>query len=270
MFFSSHLWAANKTSFKIDDSKQRCQTPYENSKKLYMNTFSWGMTPDFMAAKFDEVYQSDERLNYHAFYDSSKNQFYLYKDNSSGIKKVRITENFIKSVTRQIEVALENGFAEHIFFPDMGHSHLYFPKKHWDDNIATLDIPTSENHKLYEVMFADPQMKALYHLSEQLQMTDENSQILPDSYLEFRFWNRNFVGANDTSGKFLIAKDPTHKHNTVGSLDGHHSYSAGFAVSASHKGCFPYTDKDGSTKYFDISLKDPEYNPDQFSSEPGL
>src|SRR5690606_8659860 len=115
-------------------------------------------------------------------------------------------ESFIKSVTLQIETALEKGFAKQIFFSDMGHSHLYFPEEHWQKNYTHYPTLTTAQSQveLYEQMLSDTEMRPLYHLCEQLQMKDENKVLLDDPEIQFRYWNRNFVGQNDESKDFEI------------------------------------------------------------------
>ena len=103
-------------------------------------------------------------------------------------------------------------------------------------------------------------MKALYHLTEQLQMLDENKQVIPTPPLPFKYWNRNFLGYNDGTANYDVPVAHENKnYNTVGSLDGHLLYSAGFAVSANKDGCFAYKDRSGKTLYFDIGLHAPKY-----------
>ena len=61
----------------------------------------------------------------------------------------------------------------------------------------------------------------------------------------------------------VVAAD-TRRDNTVCALEGYVNWSAGFAVSASRRGCFPYRDVEGRTRYFDISLYDPSCHPSTY------
>lgn len=259
------------THFNLDEAKKRCQSNPDDSEKVYFNDFQWGYTLLEMEDKFHEIYDSGKRLSYHVQYRPETDKFYLQFESSLKPKRfLEIDANFIASVTRQIEVALEKGFADFVFFPDMGHSHLYFSKDHWDEHYAEFDKNHANQHKLYEKMFADPEMKPLYHLTEQLQMVDEDKVPLDDPILQYKYWNRNFLGKNDQSTHYEIHVAHGASYNTVKNIENHEDWSAGFAVSASNKGCFPYRDKDGKTRYFDISLKDPEYDTSQNSGEPAL
>lgn len=254
----------------MEVAKERCQSHYSESKEVYMNDFKWGVTLLEMSDKFEEIYSSGKRLYMHTNYDKDKKEFVTYLNRKDGLP-VTLTENFIKSVTNHIEVAIANGFADYVFFPDMGHTHLYFPQSHWDSEYGNFDKSSKNQPNLYKKMLSDPKMKALYHLAEQLKMQDENKKVLKDKTLFFKYWHRNFVGMNDGTKNYQIeVAEEGALYNTVKNMDEHDSWSAGIAVSASEKGCFPYIDKDGNTRYFDIGLVDPRYDPNQNSGEWGL
>ncbi len=267
LIFSIAAQGKDQTAFNIEVAKQRCQVSFHQTPEVYANDFKWGYTLLEMSDRFEEIYDSGKRLNMHAEYNPGEDQFYIFYDDKDHLP-VAITEDFIKSVTNQIEVALANRFADYVFFPDMGHSHLHFPESHWQKEYTGENAPPKPRNNLYQKMLADPKMKALYHLAEQLQLQDEDKNLLADDLLVFKYWHRNFVGYNDTSRDFQIEVAPADKnYNTVGSIDEHHGYSAGFAVSASKDGCFPYIDKDGVTRYFDIGLQDPRYDPSKTQNE---
>ncbi len=242
------------------ESIERCQTHPDNSQELLSSEFKWGYTLLEMQDQFEETYESGKRLWLHAQYDNELDSFMIY-DNSdrSNIKPVAINRNFIRSITRQIETALKKGYASYVFFPDMGHAHLYFKEDHWLKNYQALSTSgVQQKHLLFEKMFADPELKALYHLSEQLEFKDEHGHLHNDEVLNFKYWTRNFLGQNNQSDLYdlPISKDLT-KFNTVVGLPGYSLYSSGFAISSSAKGCFPYKDQNGVIRYFDISLHDP-------------
>ncbi len=269
LLFSFSAHATTKTAFNIEEAKIRCQTHFSQSPEIFAQDFSWGYTLLEMADKFEEIYDSGKRLFMHSQYDPQTDQFSIFFDGKKQLP-VPITESFIKNVTLQIEVAIDKGYADYVFFPDMGHSHLYFPEDHWQAQYTGENEPPKPRSNLYKKMFADPKLRPLYHLTEQLKMQNEDKTLIEDEILIFKYWHRNFVGTNDGSGNYQIEVAPPEKlYNTVSSIEGHHSYSAGFAVSASKDGCFPYTDKDGVTRYFDIGLNDPRYDPSQTGGEFG-
>ena len=238
-------------------AKTRCLSHFSQSEELHSDEFRWDYTLPEMADKFESIYESGKRLFMHTNYEPKQKTFLLYVDPEKP-RPVPITENFIKSVTLHIETALQKGFADFVFFPDMGHSHLHFPEEHWDSFYRPMDLSYKNRHNIYEKFLADPKMKALYHLGEQLQFHDQNEHLLKDSVISFKYWHRNFVGQNDGTRTHSVAVIQNREwYNTVTSLPDYHRHSQGYAISASHKGCFPYIDKDGKTRFFDIGFFDP-------------
>ena len=258
LFFFSLVHATNGSAFSIKESKNRCAYNEFDRKKVYKKDFKLFYNQNDMDYAFNELYFSEKRLDYHAYYDMKYDSFYLQYTYDKFTIPVKITENFIKSVTFHIETALKHGYANFVFFPDMGHAHLYFRQDHWNDQYATVDFSYKNMAKMYEKMLADTSMQPLYHLSEGLKMLNNNNEVLDDPSLSFKYWNRNFLGKNNGTSEYAIHIVPdVTRYNTVCSLKGYTNWSAGFAVSASQLGCFPYRDREGRIRYFDISLYDP-------------
>jgi hypothetical protein len=225
-----------------------------------MNEFKWGFSLLEMENKFNEIYESGKRIQMHVNYDEDLDSFVLYYGSYENPSKLKITENFINSIRTQIETSIKNGFSDFVFFPDMGHSHLYFKNDYWQKNYIN-KFETKNIYKQYEAMFKDPELYVLYHLTEQLQMLDEDKKPIND-LLEFKYLNRNFMARNDESDFFEIKHfDEPGKYNTVGEVEGFTRWGQGFSVSASKNGCFPYIDKNGETRYFDIGIADPRQDP---------
>ncbi|MAV89801.1 MAG: hypothetical protein CL676_00155 [Bdellovibrionaceae bacterium] len=245
---------AGSTAFDFELSKERCSKPTAEEPAVYSSDFHWSFTPKEMALKFTEIYESGKRLPERVYYDAQEKAFVFPNKTYKGeLKIIRVTPEFLKSVTRHVETALEKGYAEQVFFPDMGHSHLYIPQGIWDAEFS--DVPMDQKDKLYEKMFAEPTLLTLYHTAEQLGTTDENKQILPDEHLKFRHLNRNPVGDNLGNGIVrmpTLLEDPA---NTVRELPGFKRWSGGYNISASKDGCFAYSHK-GKVMYFDLSLED--------------
>ena len=139
-----------------------------------------------------------------------------------------------------VETALREGYAHFVFFPDMGHAHLYFPADHWRKAYASAESILQSLEALYEKMLADP-------------------------VLRHKYWNRNLLCRNNGTDEHevMVVADRS-RYNTVCALEGYVNWSAGFAVSASRRGCFPYRDVEGRTRYFDISLYDPSCHPSTY------
>lgn len=228
----------------------RCAPPAADEPVIYSNFFSWGYTPEAMAARFDEIYTGAERLADRARYDAARDQFIL-PDTPAWGGEVVLPRAFVESVRAHVERALAFGYVDHVFFPDMGHSHFFIPQTSWDDRYA--GRPVTGLSAMRAELLADPGLRVLYHTAEQLQMLDEEDHVLPDRHIQWRFYTRNLVG--DAEGRLDLITDLEQKANTARDLPGHHYYGGGFNISANADGCFPYV-HDGEVRYFDLSLED--------------
>ena len=158
----------------VDQTRERCTTHHSLSQRLYREPFAWCASLEAMRGQFEETCNSDKRIPYHADYNRAMKSFCLYLQGVDGVKPVRITEKFIHSVTTHIETALREGYAHFVFFPDMGHAHLYFPADHWRKAYASAESILQSLDALYEKMLADP-------------------------VLRHKYWNRNFLCRNTTT-----------------------------------------------------------------------
>jgi hypothetical protein len=230
-----------------------CSAPAKDEPVVYANDFHWGQSRDDQKKKFDWLYSSGKRLQGRMYYNEASKGYEL--NQPYGI--VKVDPQFIASVTRHLEISLQRQYAENIFFPDMGHSHFYVPEKEWP---ALKDEP--ERNKLYERMFALRSLKILYHTAEQLQVkSGEHSEgpFPQDPVLLWRYFSRNVFGDNAGGENVAILFNGPDGYNSVSNVPGYFLYSAGFNVSASKDGCFPFQ-QDGKTLYFDLSLEDLPYD----------
>ena len=120
----------------------------------------------------------------------------------------------------------------------MGHSHFLIPDQIWKSKYDK--YPVNQFSKLYTDLFSDPELKILYHTAEQLQLTDENKNVLNDSYIQWRHHTRNIVGTNDGDKKLNLLQNPESPSNTVNRLEGHFYYGGGYNISSNINGCFQY------------------------------
>lgn len=262
----------------LTEAKNRCQMATPGEALVFSEDFqnpalhkgsTWWFTLTEMQAKFDEIYASGKRLDMRAHYDSSKKGFFLlFKNINDEIRQVPITENFINSVTKHVENALKKGYADHIFLPDMGHSHFYFPEEHWQKNYPNESIVTVDLDQHYAKMMADTELHVLYHMAEKLLGNSLTNDPAEKAKLDFRFWNRNVFGGNKGGDELQIFVDKSSSGNAVSSIEGYHDWSAGFNISASKDGCFPFQWK-GKTYYFDLSLYDLRPEHPEFASHSG-
>ncbi len=233
----------------------RCAPPAEDEEPVYLSDFEWGYSLERMATRFDEIYASGKRLDGRSFYDEASDAFVFPQIESWGGQAV-MPRRVVENVRMHIEKALARGYADFIFFPDMGHSHYFIPMDTYQSVYAPYSV--SEHTTMLERLLDDPELKVLYHTAEQLQQLDEDKNLLPDRHLQWRFFTRNVVGDNDWNGRIDLLHEPESAANTSHDLEGHYYYGAGFYISAVAEGCFPYV-HEGKVYYFDISFTDMPY-----------
>lgn len=213
--------------------------------------FPWGQTLTEAKERGKDLYHSNKRLDKRA-YLNEKNELVIPVNAGSVYKDVKISETFVKSVRLHIEEGLKRKYVDIINFSDMGHSHFFVPEKFYNTELS--DLPIEDNHLLYEKMLAHKDLKILYHTAEQIKMKGPEGELLPDRHLQWRFFTRNFLGDNQAQGKIEFLHQEDHRYNTAHDYDpGYKYWGAGFYLSASEKGCFPFEYK-GKTYYFDINL----------------
>lgn len=229
---------------------ERCGKPAVGEKVVYSDDFKRSYSLEEMAAAFKETYESGARLKGRAYYDEAAKSYVI--PHHSG--PVKIDQAFIQSVRRHIEISLERRYADFIFFPDMGHSHLHIPAEDYEGLKSV-----APQNKMYEKMFAYRRLQMLYHTAEKLVVRPgeySNGDFPQDPVLLWRYFSRNPVGDNNggENVKIFFNLAEPNKYNTVKDIPGHREYSAGFDISASKDGCFPYQ-HNGQKYYFDLSLE---------------
>ncbi|MGH1439160.1 MAG: hypothetical protein ACRBBR_03520 [Cellvibrionaceae bacterium] len=249
-----------------DTVKNRCIKPNNDEKIVTQRDFGWGLSHIDNLTKESEIYNSGKRLFQRSYYDEVSNSFILPHSVIGETSNVKLTKQFIASVRNHIENGLRKKYSEAIVFSDMGHSHLYFPKGHWEKNYLHL-IREKKLALLYERMLADPELRVLYHTAEQITLKVDGA-VLPDPKSQFRYLNRNILGYNNNKELKVLFANKNKRYNTVVEIDGLHRWSAGFNISASKDGCFPYQ-TNGETRYFDISLTSLPYRDKRIQSRFG-
>jgi len=248
-------------------TEHRCLAPSTQEKILSMQDFSWNLSAKENLDRQAKIYQSGKRLPYRAYFDQNKGNFVIPFNMSGDSSKVKISDEFISSVQNHIEDGLKNKYSEAITFSDMGHSHLYLPKKHWDEEYIAF-VRDNTVPAIYEKMLADPKLQVLYHTAEQLQLKVDG-KLVDDKWLKWRYHSRNVIGGMGAQHRLrvlLLARDDQH-YNTVRKIDGFHRWSAGFNISVSNQGCFSFT-VNGEKRYFDISLMNMPYSADDYEISP--
>lgn len=225
-----------------------CGAPTASESAVHLEDFAWDQTLPEMKERFEHIYQSGKRLEGRAYWDSAQNSIVM--PNYDGM--VRLPIAFIDRITKHIENILRHRYADFVFYSDLGHNHFLISEERWKE-LAKLS-----RHNLFETLIASPDLKVLYHLSEQLKILEgpsENPLFPSDQVLLFRYFNRNAIGDNVTGETLDVQFAWDEKYNTYRGSPVEH-YSAGFNLSASKEGCFPYQ-HNGQTYYFDIAINDP-------------
>lgn len=188
-------------------------------------------------AQYKELYSSGRRITNRVYWDASAQSYVLQQKN----KTLKISARFIESLSRQVEAALQRGYADFLFYTDMGHAHLYMPDSG--------DIRPSH----LESHLGREELTFLYHTAE-LFMLKHNFKgaLTSDPWLQWRYYSRNFVAKNDTSDALTVLFSNDELYNTVRDLEDHSSVSTVY-MSASRNGCFPFR-QNGETFYFDFTF----------------
>lgn len=227
---------------------ERCRPESTADLKLYSSDLAWGQPFAGMIERYARIYQSGKRLPKRAYWDSARGGFYL-PYHSGGGEPVAIGAEFVGALRTHLEKGLRRKFADAVFFSDLGHSHMLIPLSKIEEYRR---IPADRLHEFYGRAFADTEVRFLYHTAEQLDTSGE------DPHLTWRQFTRNLVGENRFGGEVHVEAGYHEKGHTLRDVDGYAWWSAGFNISASRDGCFPFTLPDGRTQYFDISLYDLE------------
>lgn len=236
----------------LEIRKETCQVPEASEPVVYNSDFSWGMGRDQIIEKEKEIYESGKRLKARAHLNQ-EGQLVVSVGAFSGDSYAQIPDLFIQSIKAHLENALKRKYVDAIIFPDMGHSHYFIPQDFFDREIAPL--PTGQRARGYELMMNHAGLKILYHTAEQLTVHDEEKKLLDDRVLQWRFYTRNLVGDNQQLGKMELLHNEGHSHNTAHEYEeGYRYWGAGFYVSVSKDGCFPFL-RDGEIQYFDINFQ---------------
>jgi hypothetical protein len=263
LIFLSLLMAFKSPAAFLDQA--HCQPETVDEPFLVVQDFKWGYTLVQMLEKFVEIYQSEKRLKMRAYWsDEKKALVFPYRSSNGG--DIVVPLSFAEKIAGHIESGYKHKIVDAVFFPDMGHSHLFIPLDRW--HMIYEPTPISEISRFYEGVFQDPKVKFLYHTAEQLKMLEDN-QLVQDERVRFRHQTRNLVGSMDGTGTVNWISNPESPANTARELPGHYYYGAGFNLSANKKGCFSALVKGREIK-FDISMFDLESNQIEYDDQQGM
>ena len=242
--------------------QSNCLPEKSDEPFLVVQDFKWGYTLPQLLERFVEIYKSDKRLKKRAYWSDEKKAL-VFPHNSFNGGDIVVPLDFAIKISQHIESGYKHKIIDAVFFPDMGHSHIFIPIDRWQTIYDP--YPVSQISRFYEVVFQDPSVKFLYHTAEQLKMI-ENNQLVEDERVRFRHKTRNLVGSMDGTGAISWITNPESPVNTAHELPGHYYYGAGFNLSANKSGCFS-AEVNGKKLKFDISMYDLESNSPEFASD---
>lgn len=241
---------------KLEIAKTRCAPKTLEEPTLYQKVFNkFNMSLLEIENLYPIIYNSDARLTNRVGYFSETKKFTSVNLKNTS-ESADFPEHYIKSIILHVENALKLKYAQYIFFPDMGHSHLFIPLEYYNNVMSK--APSRRFIDALELAFKAPNLKTLYHTAEQLRLLDETKNVLSDRHLQWRFYTRNPV--IDAHGHIEIHTDFKAEggYNTLRNLEGHRYYS-GYNISANKNGCFPFENASGQIEYFDLSAWDLPY-----------
>lgn len=208
---------------------------------------------------FETLYRSGRRLHGRLFFDETK-KIHLAP---YGKSLLTIPNSFLEGVTRHIEKALKNSYVDHLFYPDMGHGHIYLPLKEWENIKAS----TSSTSQQLNMVLKSPSVKVLYHTAELLQIKEGDfatGDLPSDPWKLWRYFSRNLFGHFGKRPQLEVLYAGSKKiYNTVREISGHVDISI-FYLSSTKNGCLSYLHSE-KQHYYDLSFKNIPHKPTQES-----
>jgi hypothetical protein len=231
-------------SFSFNEKTcQNIEGPYLSAKDYDFNEYKEETTITYYASRevlrerYKELTSGPKRLKKRLYYDGQ--DFLL----PTQIGSIKVTKDFLNKIAHQVEMALEIKSAELIFYPDMGHAHLYLPQ----------DLTTSS----LEDALRSPDLVSLFHTAEQLMMKDGKAPRDSKNYRQLRYRTRNLVGHFDNSGALeMVYAFENKSFNTIHNIAALINHKRKFSTlyfSAHPEGCVTFNFQ-GKKIGLDLSL----------------
>jgi len=236
---------------KSSNDKQFCQVPL-STENFYSRQYGLPITAlEQLQEKFQQSYSQAGRLKGRAFWDEKKNSFYFTLSNNT---RVAIPTLFLNNLQSHINIALKRGYADYIYYKDMGHAHLLLPTK----IINKLKENKTSNEKILTKALSSPELKFLYHTGELIQFKEGSlisGKLLDDDWMRWRYFSRNIIADNKTGQDLQIHYAKGKPYNTVRALEGYQQVSKIY-FTGNEKGCFTFKQQ-GELRRFDATLQTP-------------
>ncbi len=176
-----------KRSFSFNEEAcKNTEGPFLHSSDYDFNEFkdetkiTYYASREVLKRRYEKLINGPKRLRRRMSYDGKN--FYIPSTEGS----IKITKDFLNKLAHQVEMAIEIKSAELIYYPDMGHAHLYMPE---GNELMSL-----------EEALSSPDLVTLFHTAEQLMMKDGRMPRDSKDYRQLRYRTRNLIGHFDDTG----------------------------------------------------------------------
>ena len=191
---------------------------------------------------------------------------YFMKEGPGPYSKLK--PQFLSGLIRQMEEAIDKGYAHWVSYVDMGHVHLNLPKKVLNEEVNR-DKLSLEDYQ--SSILAHPEVLGLYHVSEKIDFYQGSDFVIPEQ--QSLFLSRNLLG-KPYENKDLEVVVATEGHRVKANTyslpeEGLHK-EAGESIyfQGNKKGCFQLETKNGSVN-FDMSFLMPDSDPEAWAAGEG-
>lgn len=216
-------------------ANDRCQqNKSTNISPSYSQLF---VNKESLQIAFENTYNSTQKLPSALF--KIEDQYMI----NSGNQLFKVPWNFIAAITHHVNSALKNGYADFLFYPDMGHVHILQPSSATDSTD-------------FESLLQRRDLLFLYHTGELFKFKAGSlfsPELVEDPWMQTRYTHRNFIGTLDTSQDVELRFALDQPYNTVREITGYKQVLR-LSLSAHRDGCLSFR-QNNRDLFFDISLK---------------
>lgn len=245
------LWIISFLSIPVSVlAQQDCSDPFKSSDNVLISkNYPASQTAAQVQLLYTTLLENQERLEYRVMRSETGDyKIPLVPINSHGIQNptnwVPFPEHIAATIIRHTHQALEKNYAQHVFFPDMGHGHFYLPQ----NKAVLLNSTTHNDVSRWTSLMNDPELVILYHTRENYDLSESLTH--PD--ISFYNEHRNLLGSWSNPDILQVLAGPGGTPNTVRVIPNMASVGTIY-FSATAKGCFPFT-TNNSPLFLDFSF----------------
>lgn len=239
LLITQNIFAGQQFSATASQNEILCTSSANDVKRNYISRYekdsdkgNFDYSLDELKVYFEDVYENSPRLKSRIYFDPTQK-----KSVSQGAENLlTVPDKFIKNILSHLEKALAARYGQYLFFPDMGHAHIFITYRD-HEFIQTLEVDQQLDY-----IINNPNTLFLYHTAEYLhfgELFDLDSHKL-NNPLYFRYLNRNVIGDNKNGDiQIIVESNKLDPYNTVRAIEGYKQWEPGLIrVLAHHAGCF--------------------------------